>query len=54
MLILNSVRPKKFLDAAFHRFDGGNKQKEVRVRISTVKRGLFWNQAKLKATSKIL
>ena len=37
----NSVRPNKFLDAAFHRFDGGNKQKEGMVRSSTVKRGLF-------------
>jgi hypothetical protein len=39
--IFGSVRPNKFLDAAFHRFDGGNKQKEVRVRTSTVKRGVF-------------
>jgi hypothetical protein len=37
----HSVRPNKFLDAAFHHFDGGNKKKEVRVRTSTVKRGLF-------------
>jgi hypothetical protein len=37
-----SVRPNKFLDAAFHRFDGGNKQKEGMVRTSTVKRGVFW------------
>jgi hypothetical protein len=37
----SSVRPNKFLDAAFHRFDGGNKQKEGMVRTSTVKRGVF-------------
>ena len=36
-----SVRPNKFLDAAFHRFDGGNKQKEGMVRTSTAKRGVF-------------
>jgi hypothetical protein len=36
-----NARPNKFLDAAFHRFDGGNKQKEGMVRSSTVKRGLF-------------
>ncbi len=41
----NSVRPNKFLDAAFHRFDGGNKPKEVRVRTSTVKRGVFLGAA---------
>jgi hypothetical protein len=29
----SSVRPNKFLDAAFHRFDGGNKQKKY-----------FWDQ----------
>ena len=36
-----SARPNKFLDAAIHRFDGGNKQKEGMVRSSTVKRGVF-------------
>ena len=39
-----SVRPNKFLDAAFRRFDGGNKQKEVRVKTSTVKGEYFWDQ----------
>ena len=38
------VRPNKFLDAAFRRFDGGNKQKEVRVKTSTVKGEYFWDQ----------
>jgi hypothetical protein len=28
----SSVRPNKFLNAAFHRFDGGNKQKMVKGR----------------------
>jgi hypothetical protein len=46
--------PNKFLDAAFHRFDGGNKQKEVRVRTSTVKRGVFLGSRLLKAASKNL
>jgi hypothetical protein len=36
-----SIRANKFLDAAFHRFDGENKQKEVRLRTSTVKKGVF-------------
>ena len=49
-----SVRPNTFLDAAFHRFDGGNKQKEVRVRTSTVKRGVFLGSRWLKAASKNL
>ncbi len=43
----------KFLDAAFHRFDGGNKQQEVRVIISTVKRGVFLESRWLKTASKI-
>ena len=38
-----SVRPNKVLDVAFHRFDGGNKQKEVRVRTSIVKEEYRWN-----------
>jgi hypothetical protein len=52
--LTGSVRPNKFLDAAFHRFDGGNKQKEVRVRTSTVKRGVFLGSRLLKAASKNL
>jgi hypothetical protein len=41
ILEIPSVRPNKFVDATFHRFDFGNKQKEVRVRTSTVKKGVF-------------
>jgi hypothetical protein len=40
-LVNGSVRPNKFLDAAFHLFDGGNKQKEVRVKTSILKREVF-------------
>ena len=35
----HSVRPNKFLDAAFHRFDGRNKKRGKGK--TTVKKGLF-------------